>query len=40
METEFVFGTVSSLVDLVKYKEWACVGTFKCIQCSDLLPVI
>ena len=23
-------GTASSLVDLVKYKEWACVGTFKC----------
>ena len=26
----FVFGIVSSLVDLVKYKGWACVGTFKC----------
>ena len=26
----FVFGTASSLVNLVKYKEWSCVGTFKC----------
>lgn len=25
-----VFGTESDLDDLVKYKDWACAGTFKC----------